>query len=599
MKIKVADYIVELLRINGASNIFLVPGGGNMHLTDAVKRNKKIKYLSFFHEQSASIAAESYSRSKSKLGVALVTSGPGSTNAITGVAGAWIESVPLVVISGQVKTQDIKNNPKIRQNGPQEVDITSLVKKITKYSITIKKTKDIVKIIKKGITQAISLRKGPVWIDLPLDIQGSIINIKKKDLKKIQKRKKKYFFPKKRILDLLKKSKKPIILAGHGVRLSEASREFRSLIKKTGIPFMTTWNCIDLVEFKHNKNLGSPGVVARRNSNISIQLSDLIICIGTSLNKVITAFNEKNFGFNAKKIIVDIDKDQLNKVKIPNSLKIQADAKNFINYLISNVKKTNRYNRWSKDCLNLKLKFEDEMLVRKKNKKIINHYECVEAISKALKEGDNVSTGSSGLAIEIFYTFFKSKRNQRVFLTSGLGSMGYGIPSAIGNCVANKKKTILIESDGSLMFNIQELSTIKSYNLPIKIIVLNNFGYASIRNTHSNYFSKRFVGTGKEDNIFYPSFKLISKANKLKYFCITSKKQLKTKLPSLIKGKNPTLIEILLNKNEELLPKVGSYIDKNNKIKSRPLQLMTPLISIKKLDKILEKKEIRNLYNKL
>ncbi len=599
MKIKVADYIVELLRINGASNIFLVPGGGNMHLTDAVKRNKKIKYLSFFHEQSASIAAESYSRSKSKLGVALVTSGPGSTNAITGVAGAWIESVPLVVISGQVKTQDIKNNPKIRQNGPQEVDITSLIKKITKYSITIKKTKNIVKIIKKGITQAISLRKGPVWIDIPLDIQGSIINIKKKDLKKIQERKKKYFFPKKKILDLLKKSKKPIILAGHGVRLSEASREFRSLIKKTGIPFMTTWNCIDLVEFKHNKNLGSPGVVARRNSNISIQLSDLIICIGTSLNKVITAFNEKNFGFNAKKIIVDIDKDQLNKVKIPNSLKIQADAKNFINYLISNVKKTNRYNRWSKDCLNLKLKFEDEMLVRKKNKKIINHYECVEAISNALKEGDIVSTGSSGLAIEIFYTFFKSKRNQRVFLTSGLGSMGYGIPSAIGNCVANKKKTILIESDGSLMFNIQELSTIKSYNLPIKIIVLNNFGYASIRNTHSNYFSKRFVGTGKEDNIFYPSFKLISKANKLKFFCITSKKQLKTKLPSLIKGKNPTLIEILLNKNEELLPKVGSYIDKNNKIKSRPLQLMTPLIPIKTLDKILEKKEIRNLYNKL
>ena len=599
MKIKVADYIVELLRINGASNIFLVPGGGNMHLTDAVKRNKKIKYLSFFHEQSASIAAESYSRSKSKLGVALVTSGPGSTNTITGVAGAWIESVPLVVISGQVKTQDIKNNPKIRQNGPQEVDITSLIKKITKYSITIKKTKNIVQIIKKGITQAISLRKGPVWIDIPLDIQGSIINIKKKDLKKIQERKKKYFFPKKKILDLLKKSKKPIILAGHGVRLSEASREFRSLIKKTGIPFMTTWNCIDLVEFKHNKNLGSPGVVARRNSNISIQLSDLIICIGTSLNKVITAFNEKNFGFNAKKIIVDIDKDQLNKVKIPNSLKIQADAKNFINYLISNVKKTNRYNRWSKDCLNLKLKFEDEMLVRKKNKKIINHYECVEAISNALKEGDIVSTGSSGLAIEIFYTFFKSKRNQRVFLTSGLGSMGYGIPSAIGNCVANKKKTILIESDGSLMFNIQELSTIKSYNLPIKIIVLNNFGYASIRNTHSNYFSKRFVGTGKEDNIFYPSFKLISKANKLKFFCITSKKQLKTKLPSLIKGKNPTLIEILLNKNEELLPKVGSYIDKNNKIKSRPLQLMTPLIPIKTLDKILEKKEIRNLYNKL
>ena len=599
MKIKVADYIVELLRINGASNIFLVPGGGNMHLTDAVKRNKKIKYLSFFHEQSASIAAESYSRSKSKLGVALVTSGPGSTNAITGVAGAWIESVPLVVISGQVKTQDIKNNPKIRQNGPQEVDITSLIKKITKYSITIKKTKNIVQIIKKGITQAISLRKGPVWIDLPLDIQGSIINIKKKDLKKIQERKKKYFFPKKKILDLLKKSKKPIILAGHGVRLSEASREFRSLIKKTGIPFMTTWNCIDLVEFKHNKNLGSPGVVARRNSNISIQLSDLIICIGTSLNKVITAFNEKNFGFNAKKIIVDIDKDQLNKVKIPNSLKIQADAKNFINYLISNVKKTNRYNRWSKNCLNLKLKFEDEMLVRKKNKKIINHYECVEAISNALKEGDVVSTGSSGLAIEIFYTFFKSKRNQRVFLTSGLGSMGYGIPSAIGNCVANKKKTILIESDGSLMFNIQELSTIKSYNLPIKIIVLNNFGYASIRNTHSNYFSKRFVGTGKEDNIFYPSFKLISKANKLKFFCITSKKQLKTKLPSLIKGKNPTLIEILLNKNEELLPKVGSYIDKNNKIKSRPLQLMTPLIPRKTLDKILEKKEIRNLYNKL
>tara|TARA_B100001123_G_scaffold29924_1_gene31478 strand:+ start:1976 stop:3598 length:1623 start_codon:yes stop_codon:yes gene_type:complete len=532
-KCKVSDFIFEFLRINNASNIFLVPGGGNMHLTDSVKRNKKLSYTSFFHEQSATIAAESYSRTKNNLGVALVTSGPGSTNAITGVAGAWIESIPLIIISGQVKTSDLIGKKKIRQNGPQEVEIIKNINNITKFSITIKSKKNVIKLIRKAVKEAISERAGPVWIDIPLDIQASQIIYSKKDLKKIQKTKKNYKFNLSTILDEINNHDKPIILAGHGVRLSGSKEIFLKLIKKLNIPVLTTWNSIDLLEYGNRLNLGSPGVVARRHSNLIVQKSDLIISLGSSLNKIIVAFNERDFGRNAKKIIIDIDKFQLKKIKIPNSKKIHSCCNYFLNHFNNFLKnkKIKSFKPWIDECLILKRKYSNEFIDTNKIGTKIDHYYFTNLLSKSLVPNQIVSTGSSGLGIEIFYTFFETKKNQRIFLTSGLGAMGYGIPSSIGTCISNnKKKTILVESDGSFMFNLQELSTIVSYKLPIKIILLNNQGYASIRNTHKNYFKSRYVGTGNEDGIKYPNYKNLCKAFNIQYLCIKNKRELSNNL---------------------------------------------------------------------
>lgn len=590
-KITVSDYLFSLLKKNGADDIFLVPGGGNMHLIDSVKKNKNLNYISFFHEQTATIAAESYSRKKNKLGVSLVTSGPGSTNAITAVAGAWIESIPLIIISGQVKSADIKKNKQIRQNGPQEINIIDLVKNITKFSVTLNSKMNIPKVLNRSIQEAISLRKGPVWIDIPLDIQSKLINYPRKFVK-TKKIIKKFNFNPKNIIDELKKSKRPLLIIGHGVRLSESEKELSKLIRKLNIPFLTTWNALDLQNYENKLNIGSPGVVARRSSNISIQLSDLIISIGSSLNKIITAFDEKNFGRNAKKIIVDIDKSQLNKIKIPRSNKIFCDSKVFIKKLLDVESNLKPKLKWINECYKLKKMFEDEMLLKKNKSQILNHYQVVDKLSKILKENQIISTGSSGLGIEIFYTFFKNKKNQRIFLTSGLGSMGYGVPSSIGTCVANKKKTILIESDGSLMFNIQELSTIINYKLPIKVIILNNSGYASIRNTQKNYFDGRFVGTGPEDKIFYPSFKYFCKSIKMKYFKIINKGDLNKNLYKYLKGSEASFIEILLNKNEILEPKVSSYVDSKNKIRSFPLEDMSPKINFNILKRCLSKESL-------
>ena len=587
---KISEFLFKFLRKNNAKNICLVPGGGNMHLTDAVKRNKSLKYTSFFHEQSAAIAAESFSRSNNNLGVALVTSGPGSTNAITAVVGAWIESVPLIVISGQVKKNDLKKNKKVRQHGPQEVDIINSIKNFTKFSILLKDPADAKKVFKKAVKEAISDRPGPVWIDIPLDIQATSINYKKNDIVKIERKVKKKKLHINKINDLIQKSKRPIILAGHGIRLSNSKKIFLKLINSLKIPVLTTWNCIDLLEHNHHLNFGSPGVVAKRYSNLILQKSDLIISIGSSLNQIIVAFNESDFGRNAKKIIIDIDRDQLKKIKIPNSTKINMCASEFMKKIFNFYKKINLdFSDWNLDCSNIKKKFENEFILKNKSKiKDINHYNFVNSLSEVLNKNQIISTGSSGLGIEILYTHFKTKKNQRMFLTSGLGSMGYGLPSAIGTCLSNQnKKIVLIESDGSFMFNIQELATIKTYNLPIKIVLLNNSGYASIRSTHKNYFKNRYVGTGIEDGVEYPNFKIISKGFKIPHFTLKNKNNLNTKLNKYIKSSGPAVIEIILKKDEKLKPKVSSFLSDNGNIKSMPIEDLYPYINLNDLQKIL------------
>ena len=565
----------------------MVPGGGAMFLNDAVAKCKNMNFIANHNEQASTICAEAYSRVNEELGVAMVTTGPGSTNAITGVAGAWIESVPLLVISGQVKRQDLKRDSGVRQKGPQEVDITSIVQSITKYAKTIKKPTDIKYELEKAIFLAKEGRKGPVWLDIPLDIQAAIIDLKKLNGFKGKKIKTRDNLSRnEKIVKLIYSAKRPLFLIGHGVRLSGAEKEFKKLISLLKIPTVFTWNALDLMEYENSLNIGRPGTVALRAGNFAVQNCDLLIAIGARLDNVVTAYNPQNFAKHAKKIIVDIDTSELKKFTHKVDFKIESDAKIFINELLKNIdkKKLTEYKEWIKKCRSWKARYclNDGVPFQKKG--TISHFHLIDSLSEKLPENSLIVTGSSGLAIESFYTAFRNKKNQRIFLTSGLGSMGYGIPALIGSSAATKMKNIFaIESDGSLMMNIQELATLKSLNKKVKIIIMNNNGYASIRNTQNNYFKGRSIATDSSSQLNIPPIKDLARAFNFKSIQINKIEELEKKLKFMVDFKESIICEVLLKEDDILWPKSAAIPQKNGSIISMPLEDMSPLLSREEL----------------
>jgi acetolactate synthase I/II/III large subunit len=585
----VADYIVSFLEHIGSKKVFLLPGGGNMYLVDAVAKNKKIEAIPMHHEQSTGIAAEAYSRISGKLGVALVTTGPGATNVITGVAGAWIESSPMIVISGQVKTKDMIGSKKLRQSGVQEVNIVPMIKNITKYSITLKNEKNLKAVLYKAYHEAISGRPGPVWIDVPLNIQAK--KIKKPSFKKKNKNITKKKLNIKFLEKILLSSKKPVILIGHGVRIAKAEKLVEKLSNKFSIPLLFTWNAMDMLPFKSENNFGKPGGVALRYPNFIIQNSDLLISIGSSLDNIITAYNPKEFAKYAKKIMVNIDEQVLKYNKIKCEKKINADCKLFLNEFLNFKVKNKNWLDWLKFCKNLKEQFKLENEKKFNNKGKIRHYELVKALSKYIPENFLIATGSSGLSIEQFYTFFENKKNQRIFLTSGLGAMGFGLPAAIGSYFAkNNRKLCLIEGDGSFQLNLQELAVIAKFRIPIVIIIFNNQGYTSIRNTQKNYFNERYCGTGPEAKLGFPNYEKLSQAYQIDYLKLKKREDL-NRLKKVFQNINrPIIVDVILGKNEILSPKVSSVVSDTGKIQSLPLEDMSPLLPLNKLREIMQGK---------
>ena len=585
----VADYIVSFLEHIGSKKVFLLPGGGNMYLVDAVAKNKKIEAIPMHHEQSTGIAAEAYSRISGKLGVALVTTGPGATNVITGVVGAWIESSPMIVISGQVKTKDMIGSKKLRQSGVQEVNILPMIKNITKYSITLKNEKNLKAVLYKAYHEAISGRPGPVWIDVPLNIQAKKIkkpNFKKKN-KNIVKKKLDIKFLEKILLS----SKKPVILIGHGVRIAKAEKLVKKLSNKFSIPLLFTWNAMDMLPFKSENNFGKPGGVALRYPNFIIQNSDLLISIGSSLDNIITAYNPNEFAKYAKKIMVNIDKQVLKYNKIKCEKKIKTDCKLFLNEFLNFKVKNKNWLDWLKFCKNLKKQFKLENEKKFNDHGKIKHYELVKALSTHIPENLLIATGSSGLSIEQFYTFFENKKNQRIFLTSGLGAMGFGLPAAIGSYFANnKRKLCLIEGDGSFQLNLQELAVIAKFKIPIVIIIFNNQGYTSIRNTQKNYFNERYCGTGPEAKLGFPNYDKLSQAYQINYLKLKKREDLNRLKKVFQNIKRPIIVDVILEKNETLSPKVSSVVSDTGKIQSLPLEDMSPLLPLNKLREIMQGK---------
>ena len=514
--IKLSDYVFQFVAGLGIKHIFLLPGGGCMHLVDSLGRCADLEYICCLHEQAAGIAAEAYSQYTNNIGVALVTTGPGGTNIITPVASAWIDSIPLLVISGQVKRCDMIGESRLRQRGNQEIDIVSLVKPITKYAVSVLEPERIKYYLEKAVYLARTGRPGPVWIDIPLDVQAAMIDEKKllgftlplnssQEKKNIQKAVEKTIF-------LLNSSQRPVILAGNGIRLAKALGDFLTLVEYLKIPVLTTWKAIDFFPEDYEFFFGRPGSVGQRAANFIQQNADFIMVVGARLDLPQVGFNYTNFARCAKKIIVDIDPAELKKFNIPIDVPVCSDAGEFIRELLRNIDKIRLQDIsfWINRCKEWKRKYPVVLKEYWKEKKYVNTYVLIEVLSDLLCEDDVLVPGSSGSCSEITMQVFKVKKGQRIFNSPGLGSMGFGIPASIGACLASGgKRTITIVGDGGLQHNIQELETIVRLKLPIKIFVLNNNGYASIRSMQKRHFSGHFVACVPSSGLTFPDLSKI------------------------------------------------------------------------------------------
>jgi acetolactate synthase-1/2/3 large subunit len=584
---RLADYLMQLLAEAGAEHVFLLPGGGAMHLNDALFCEKRLVPVPCHHEQACGISAEAWGRVRESFGVCMVTTGPGTTNVITPVAGAWIESLPLLVISGQVKRADRLAGRPLRQNGVQEVDIVPIVKSITKYAVTVDDPEQIRYHFERALYEMRSGRSGPVWLDIPLDVQAATIN--PDDLPGFD------VPPYENTADLdalcaqvmmhISNAERPLLLVGHGVRLAGASKKFAALAERLHIPVATTWNALDLVPWEHPLNIGRPGVVALRGANFAVQNCDLLISIGCRLDNIITAYNPRGFARGSKKIVIDVDHNEIDKLDMDIALSVTADAREFIEALARVEMPVAKIDTapWIERCADWKQRYPVNGGQPFPERGPINHYHFVSALSDAIPPDTLVSTGSSGLAVEVFYTVFRNKPGQRVFLTSGLGSMGYGLPAAIGACLANAgKPMVAVESDGSLQLNLQELATLVAQKLPITLIIMNNGGYASIRNTQRNYFASRFIGSGPEAGLTLPNLEKIAATYGLSFRRIGDAREL-AGLAATLLNPGPRLIEVLLTPNETLSPKVAALPQADGSMLSMPQEDMSPLLPLEEL----------------
>lgn len=579
---KVADYIFSFLLSKGARCVFFVSGGGNMHLVDALARRQGIRAVPMHHEQACSMAAEACSRVSSCPGIALVTSGPGSTNAITGVGEAFTESVPLIVISGQVKRADLKKGSGLRQKGAQEVDIVTIASDLTKHVVTVLEPSDIRMHLEKAFRIANEARPGPVWLDIPLDVQASEID--PEQLRGEPAPQAPGHRPRSeasRVVELLRSAERPVIMAGHGVRLSGACDTFRSLAARLNAPVVTSWNALDLLPYDHPLLVGRPGTVAWRAPNFTVQNADLLIILGSHLDHSLTAFNPERFGRSARKVIVDIDLAELGKFTHHFEMKLQVDVKEFVADLDDALKSVRLpdWSGWRERCQDWKKRYGISERLDEWHSDEISHYELADAFSDLIPAHKTIVTGGSGLAMEAFYVAFRNKLGQRVFTTSGLGSMGYGLPAGIGASIAQGgAECICIESDGSLMMNLQELATLRATSAPVKLFVVNNDGYASIRNTQRNYFQGRFLGTGPESGLFMPSFTRIAAAMDLPSVSVSERSQLRPTIAAALAVDGPILCEIRTARAEALLPKAVAIPQADGSMLSMPLEDMTPLL---------------------
>ena len=579
---KISDYVMKFISDLGVKKVFYVSGGGAMHLNDSLGKNDNLTGICMLHEQGASIAAESYARIAEGYGVCLVTSGPGGTNAITGLAGAYYDGIPVIFISGQVKRADLVGNQKIRQFGIQEADIVSIAKPISKYAVQIKEPEDIKYELEKASKIAVSGKPGPVWIDIPLDIQATDIDIdtlegfnevmeeypcKKEDIDKV--------------IELFNKAERPVMLIGNGIRMAKAVNEIRDLYDLLAIPVLTSWNGVDLIEDNHPLFYGRPGAVGHRHANFIQQNADFVLTIGSRLNLLSTGYNFDSFLEKANHIMVEIDKYEMEKKSVHPKLKINCDAKSFIQALLNRKDELNleKRTKWIEHCNKLREKYPIFIQEQEPREGYVSTYDLVNEVSNQMTENDIYQFTSSGTSVDIAMKVFRIKKGQRAFLTKGLAAMGYDLPASIGSCIAsNKKRTVCITGDGSIAMNMQELEVLKRLNLPVKIFVVDNNGYSMIYGSQNGNFKGHLTGCTKESGLTLPDMKRIAEAFGIRGMHIDNEEELHNKVVEALESDGPVICTVKADITQKILPKQTNYMREDGQMASRPLEDMTPLL---------------------
>lgn len=586
---KLSDYVFKFMEEKGISQAFMLPGGGAMHLVDSIG-NSSMEYVCFQHEQGAAIAAEAYGQHTNKPALLLVTSGPGATNAITGVTAGWIDSTPMFVISGQSKRSDLVGDKKVRQIGSQEVQIIPMVEAITKYAVQVMEPTEIRYHLERAYYEATTGRPGPVWLSIPLDVQGCIVdveNLQGFDLEQSE-------FPDisdeiSSVIELVKKSKKPLFLAGNGIKLANAINEFNQLLDILPMPVITTWKAIDFMGENHALYVGHPGIMGDRGANLILQEADLLIAVGSRIDTSMTAFNDKRFGKNAKKVVVDIDCHEIERMEMYKDVAVVCDAKFFLQELIKQVQKneldvqsntrSDTLNKWIVSCKQLREQYPTVTEEHKNTGDYVSAYYFIDELSKQLSENDVIVPESSGGAGEITYQAYKLKQGQKMKNAAGLGSMGFGLPYAIGSCIANnQKRTVLIDGDGAFQLNIQELETLHRLNLPIKIFIWSNGGYASIRAMQRGNFGGHYVASSEESGLSFPDIKKVAEAYGFKTYLVKSNEEMIRMLPIILNEDEMSLCEMLVSPDETVWPRVKAKVLSDGRMISGDLENMWPYI---------------------
>lgn len=578
--IKVSDYIMKRLKeVYGVDCVFMVSGGGAMHLNDSV--GKFIPYVCNHNEQASGLAGEGYARYNEKLAVVSVTTGPGGLNALNGVFGAWTDSAPVLFISGQVKYTTCKAScpdlPALRQLGDQEVDIVSVVKPLTKYAEMIVDPKRAKYCLDKAVFEATHGRKGPVWLDIPQNVQAALVE--EADFEE-------FTPPAKPVCDLkigevvekLASAKRPLIVAGHGIRLANVEQAFADLMQKTNVPVVTTFNGFDLVTEDDPHYIGRIGTIGQRAGNFALQNADCVLFLGTRNNIRQVSHNWENFAKRAFKIVVDIDESELKKPLVRPDLAVCADLADFLPALVKAVPAIDAAD-WLSWCRERKAKFDfDHTPEYQQTGDKINAYAFIHTVQKAMKAGGICVMANATATICTFQTA-EIKAGQRLFSNSGDASMGYDLPAAIGACVASgKQDTVCFAGDGSIMMNLQELQTIKHHNLPIKIFVINNDGYISIKQTQNNFFEGRHCGDGRDSGVSTPDFVAVARAFGIKAFRLTEPSKVGDAVQTMLNANEPMLCEVVVNPDYTFSPKLSARKLPDGTMVSPSLEDMFPFL---------------------
>jgi acetolactate synthase-1/2/3 large subunit len=584
---KLSDYVFQFVRDLGVKHVFLVTGGGAMHLNESLGRIPEIESVCNSHEQASAIGAENYAKVTGNIGVALVTTGPGGTNAVTGVAGAWLDSTPVLVLSGQVKRPDrmfdAGGKPLgMRQLGVQEVDIVSIVKPITKYAVTVLDPTTIRTHLEKAVFLARNGRPGPVWIDIPLDVQAATIDetdlaaftpetIEPTDLKdKVRE-----------TIEALNRAERPLLFAGNGIRLARGGDEFQELLALLNIPIAATWCAADFIASDNPLFVGRPGSVASRGANFALQNSDFLLAIGVRLDFAITGYAPDKLARAATKVVVDIDPAELTKLSQYIQISVCADARVFLREMLVQRDSIRPRDRsvWDRRCSDWKTRYP---LVTEKHRDPntqVSIFNLAEIIGTETSPDDLLISGSSGAAIEIFLLACPLRTGQRIYHTAGLGSMGFGIPASIAVCLGGgRRETVCVDGDGGFQFNIQELETVRRLNLPIKFFVLNNDGYASIRASQANWFGHASIGCDAATGLTVPDLSKVANAYGIPSVVIENQTDLRRQVRRVLDMPGPVVCDVHVIPDESREPRLASVQRPDGSMVSRPLEDLYPFL---------------------